>query len=226
MREAAVTIWVSVEGIEGAGKSYLAAKLAGRLRGRCALLAELTDQAASSMPGRIIGALSTAGDPFLRTGHPLTETLALIALKVREHEAFLRRPGSAPPMVLEDRGIDTVAVYQAIIFAGVAASPDQVAAVMRRIYETAAHWRPLPDATLLLTDDVDACIGRFEARTGRGVPAADRALIARAGELYAGLAVSHPGRFIVIDRAGRSEGEVLERMRAACAALLDGRCAR
>lgn len=221
-----MTAWVSVEGVEGVGKSYLSGKLASRLQGRCALLAELTDQTASSLPGKVIAALSSAGDPFLRTGHPLTETLALIALKVREREAFQRRPGGQPPLMLEDRGIDTVAVYQAIILAGTAASAGQIDAVMQRIYATAAHWRPLPEATLLLTDDVDACIGRFEARIGRAVPPADRALIGRAGDLYASLAASDPDRFTVIDRAGRSEAEVLDRMHAACAALLESRCAR
>ncbi len=169
----------------------------------------------------MIAALSSAGDPFLRTGHPLTETLALIALKVREHEALRRRLGGQPEMVLEDRGIDTVAVYQAIIIAGTSAPPDQIAAVMQQIYATAAHWSPLPHATLLLIDDVDACIGRFQDRIGREVPPADRALIARAGELYLRLAACQPERFTVVDRSGSSEDEVLDRMHAACLSLVD-----
>ena len=220
-----MTVWVSVEGVEGVGKSHLAVQLAARLDGRCALAAEITDQAGSSLPGRMIGVLSSAGDPFLRIGYPLAETLALIALKVREHEIAGRGPGAPPEMVLEDRGIDSVAVYQAIIVAGAGAPLEQMLLVMQRIYATAARWRPLPEMTLLLIDELDACIGRFEARLGRAVPPADRALIARAGELYAYLAASQSGRFAVIDRRQYGEADVVARMHLACLSRLENPCA-
>jgi dTMP kinase len=220
--EQAVTkVWVTVEGIEGVGKSHLVSKLADRLGGRCAVVAEITEQSGTSMPGRVISALYAAVDPFLRTGHPAAETLALIALKIREHELVRRRPGPGAEIVLEDRGIDTVAVYQALIIAGVRARIEEILPLMRRIYATAAHWRPLPDLTLLVVDDLNACIGRFQARLGRSLPPRDLALIGRANEIYTHLASCEPTRFVIIDRVGRSEPEAVDRMYAACVSRLE-----
>lgn len=209
-------MWVSVEGIEGVGKTHLVRQLAARLEGRCVLLDEITDQSGTGLVNDVVSALSSAGDPFLRTGHPAAETLALIALKIREYERAQHLRDAGQDMVLEDRGIDTVAVYQAAIIAGTDATLEISLDLAQLIYATGARWRPLPDLTLLLVDDLDTCIGRFQARTGHILPPGDRALIARASQLYDRIAAQQPYRFAVIDRAGRTEIEVIDHMRAAC----------
>jgi dTMP kinase len=218
-------MWVSVEGIEGVGKTHLARQLAARLEGRCVLLDEITDQSGAGLVNDVVSALSSAGDPFLRTGHPAAETLALIALKIREYERAQHLRDEGQDVVLEDRGIDTVAVYQAAIIAGTDATLETTLDLAQLIYATAARWRPLPDLTLLLTDDLDTCISRFQARTGHILPPGDRALIARASQLYDRIAAQQPHRFAVIDRAGRTETEVIDHMRAACLSRIEGRCA-
>jgi dTMP kinase len=217
--------WVTLEGIEGVGKTHFAGFLADRLGERCRLLSEVTDQAAETLPGQVITALSRAGDLWLRTGHPSTETLALLALKVSEYESVIGRPGPRAEIVVEDRGVDSVAVYQAAILAGPDAPVDQVHAMMQQIYATAARWRPLPDCTLLLVDDFDVCVARFERRTGYAISAADRALIGRAEELYAIQAAREPRRFRIVNRAGRDEQETLEELCQACLAGEEQRCA-
>src|ERR1700754_3519943 len=78
--------WVSVEGLNGVGKTYLTRLLAARLGPTCRLVSELTDHHPDGFTGRVIAALSRPGSTFLRTGHPLTETFALLALKVYEPE--------------------------------------------------------------------------------------------------------------------------------------------
>lgn len=217
-------MWVSVEGVEGVGKTHLVRQLAAGLAVRCVLLDEITDQAGAGLVNDVVSALSSAGDPFLRTGHPAAETLALIALKIREYERARHLRDAGPEIVLEDRGIDTVAVYQAVIISGTDATLELTLDLARLIYATAAHWCPLPDLTLLLTDDLDRCIGRFQARTGHILPPGDRALIARAGQLYDRIAARQPHRFAVIDRARRTETEVLGHMRAACLSRIEDRC--
>lgn len=217
-------MWVSVEGIEGVGKTRLVRQLAARLANRCVLLDEITDQAGAGLVNEVVGVLSSAGDPFLRTGHPSAETLALIALKIREFERAQRLRDARPEIVLEDRGIDTVAVYQAVIIAGADGTPETTSDLAQLIYATAAHWRPLPDLTLLLMDDLDTCIDRFQARTGHILPPGDRTLIARASQLYNGIAAQQPQRFVVIDRAGQTETEVIDHMLAACLSRIEDRC--
>jgi dTMP kinase len=121
--------WVTLEGVEGVGKTYLGRLLAARLGSRCRLLGEVTDHQAHVLPGRVIAALSRAGDLWLRTGHPATETLALLALKAGEHER-LSQEHTAAEIIIEDRGVDSVAVYQALILAGQDAPDAQVRQLM------------------------------------------------------------------------------------------------
>lgn len=205
--------WVSVEGLNGVGKTYLAGRLAARLGPSCTLLSELTDHGGEGLTGRVIGALARPGGTFLRTGHPLTETFALLALKVYEYERLARAPQPAARLVLEDRGPDTVAVYQAAILT---ADPAVAAGLVERIGAAATMWRPTPHRTLLLVDDFDTCIGRFAARLGTPVQPADRALLVRVDQLYRDLAAARPDRFRIVDRAGRGDDDVLDEMHAHC----------
>jgi dTMP kinase len=204
---AAVTAWISVEGLNGVGKTYLIRRLARRLGHRCLVLDELTNTGDDSAKA-IIGALADAGGTFLRTGHPVAETFALMALKVREYERVATL-APAPGCVLEDRGMDTVAVYQAAILGGGHALAGRIAAIP-------AMWRPDPNLTILLTDDLDACIGRFAARTGVPVDAADRQMLATVAGLYATRAAAAPGRWRVCPVTGRAPGDVLDQMEAWC----------
>lgn len=202
--------WVSVEGLNGVGKTHLCHRLAVQLGPGCRLLSEVTDAGQDQLTARVIDALIKPGATFLRTGHPVTETFALLALKVSEYER-LQPPPPGVAVVVEDRGVDTVAVYQAAIME--MDSPRiRAADIVTRVQETAAAWRPAPDVTLLLVDDLEVCLARFCDRIGAPVTRADRALLARVADLYAELAAAHPDRFRVIDRTGRTEEEVLEVM--------------
>jgi dTMP kinase len=193
--------WVTIEGINGAGKTHLAGKAAARLG--CRLIGELTDADNQQLPGQVITALAAEGS-FLRTGNPVTETLAILALKTREYE----RAGDVP-LVLEDRGVDTVAVYQALILEGVGARLPTVLATASRIYRTALRSRPAPARSLLMVDDTAACIARYEQRIGCAISAPDRSLVQAAAALYPEWAALEPARWVIVDRRGREEETVL-----------------
>jgi dTMP kinase len=213
--------WITLEGIEGVGKTHLARLLGSRLGSRAMVLSEVTDQR-DSLIGQVITALSRAGDLWLRTGYPATETLALLALKVSEYETLQHGHDTGAEVVVEDRGVDSVAVYQAAILADPDASVEQVHVSAQRIYAAVARWRPLPDRTLLLVDDFDVCVARFEQRTGCAVSSADRALMRRAAELYAVQAALEPGRFCIVNRIDRSEQQTLEELCRACVGPMAG----
>jgi dTMP kinase len=207
--------WVTLEGIEGVGKTHISQLLAQRLGADCMLLSELTDLAADGLPGQVVAALSRENDVFLRTGHPLTETFALLALKAREYER-LQTADVDPRMIIEDRGVDTVALYQAAILA--AGRPiEDMYSIAWRIYATAAHWRPAPDATVLLVDDFEACVHRFADRLSRAVHDDERTLMTHADRLYALQASAEPQRFSVIDRRGQSTAQTVDNLHRICA---------
>jgi dTMP kinase len=210
--------WVSVEGLNGVGKTYLTSRLATRLGPSCRLLSELTDHDTDQLTGQVIAALTRDGQTFLRTGHPITETFALLALKVYEYERLTTTP-SAPALVLEDRGPDTVAVYQAAILT---AEPSSLTALelIHRITAVAARWRPLPTWTLLIVDDLDTCIHRFTTRLGTPLDPADRFLLVRVDALYRELASAQPDRFRIVDRRGRDENNVLDEMETFCRTVM------
>jgi dTMP kinase len=202
--------WVCVEGPNGAGKTHLLAGLTRRFTpGQCALVAELTDTT-DSVPREVIAALST-GRSFLRTGHPRTETFALLALKVREYERVAALPGP-PQLVLEDRGVDTVAFYQAAIVLGVDADDDAVWELAQEIRALAATWRPTPRLVLVVFDDLELCLARYADRTGETLGPTERGLIMRAARLYERQVAADPARYRPVRRGGRDEVSAIDEM--------------
>ncbi|WP_210435200.1 hypothetical protein [Saccharopolyspora sp. ASAGF58] len=207
-------LWVSVEGINGIGKTTAARALSASLDGRCLLLDELTDQAGDTLPGRVISALAADDDVFLRTGYPVVETLALLALKVREAERLAAIP--APPeveVVIEDRGVDSVAVYQAAILSAQVSGADPTD-IARHVLATVSRWRRLPDATVLLTGDREVCTRRFADRIGRTLAPRDLRVIEQAEFLYTGLAAVETDRYTVIDATGKPAEAVADEVGA------------
>ncbi|MQS17610.1 thymidylate kinase [Streptomyces kaniharaensis] len=197
---------MSVEGVNGVGKTTSVRAVAAAFGPRCLRLDELTDQRADSLPGQVIAALAATGDVCLRTGHPVAETLALLALKFRESERLAAGLQDGVEVVLEDRGVDSVAVCQAAILH--AESPATPAlAIAERILATVRRWRTMPDATVLLVGDTDVCTARFAARIGRVVPPDAQAVIEHTGRLYRQLAAAEPDRYTLIDVSGHGPEE-------------------
>lgn len=205
-------LWVSVEGVNGVGKTTAVRATAASLGSRCLRLDEVTDQAADTLPGQVIAALAAGGDVCLRTGHPVVETLALLALKFREFERLTPELLDGVDVIVEDRGVDSVAVCQgAILHAEHRTTP--ALAVAEQILATARRWRSMPDTTILLTGDRAVCVERFAARIGRALPASALEVIAQTDHLYRELAAADPARYTVIDVTGfapQETGEAVE----------------
>jgi dTMP kinase len=220
----AVPLWVSIEGINGVGKTSAAHSAAAMLGARCLLLDELTDQSGDTLPGRVIAALSEQGDPFLRTGHPVVETLALLALQVRKAERLAGRDLAGVGVIIEDRGVDSIAVYQAAILCSQhpETSPEAVA---RHVLSGARCWRRLPDATILLTGDPSVCARRFADRIGRLLALADIQLIEQIDALYRKAADGDPGRYTLVDAAGMSPDKTAGAVQQIVTTLLDRQAA-
>lgn len=191
---------VSVEGISGVGKTYLTAQL---LRdGGIAAISEFSQRlstSSSTLGHQILHALADQadGEHFLRSGHPGTETVLLIAVKTFDYEQCQPLLASGRT-VIEGRSLDSIAVYQSLITHP--GDPDLATAEARQILTIAARWRPLPDLTILLTDDVHAAISRAEARDSRQFTTEQHTLHHQAVDLFILLAAQDPARFCVIDR--------------------------
>jgi dTMP kinase len=186
---------VTIEGLDGAGKTTLATGLAERLPG-AVLLREPGGVAASERVRELVK------DPELRIG-ARAEALLYAAARAQLVEERLRPELDAGRLVLLDRFVDSSLAYQG------AARGLGVEAV-RAINDFGTGGLE-PDLTLLLR--IDPSAGRTR-QAGRG-EAPDRLereaddFFARIAAAYDRLAAAEPGRFRVLD-ATRPEAEVLD----------------
>jgi dTMP kinase len=209
---------VAVEGITGVGKTYLTTQLweqSASLASGAVMIEEFSRRPARGDLGHdLLNALITAarGDPFLRGGRPAAETLLLLAIKTYDYEAHCAPAMRHGQLVLEGRSLHGIAVYQSLILNP--EDDEQAYDEMRAILEIAAQWRPMPDLTFLVADDVSAAIVRAERRDGTTFTSEERRLHLRVDALFERLAKDAPDAVIAIDRRQLSNENAIALMQA------------
>lgn len=199
---------VSVDGITGIGKTYLTLHAVDALDAQPVQLAEFSQRAdADPGPGKaLLRSLreASAGDPFLRGGAPLAETMILLAIKRHDLDTVIPELSSGRTVV-EGRGVDTTAVCQALqLHAG-----DEEAALETAValLDLASSYRPLPDLTILITDDSDHAVTRAQQRDQCVFTPEQVTFMRDAGALYERLAATDPARYRIVDRRSVDEYE-------------------
>ncbi len=195
---------ISIEGLNGVGKTYLTTRVvdAAAEHGEPLLVVEEFSRrpdSDSDLGRRLLRTLVTAarGERFLRAGFPKSETLLLLAIKMHDFEATL------PTLlvgrtVIEGRSIHSTAVYQSLIMNP---GDDRAAAALAgQMLDTTARWRPLPDLTIVITDDVEAAVRRAEVRDGAAYTAEQWRLHHRAAALFEHLVTIDPEHMRLLDR--------------------------
>jgi dTMP kinase len=204
---------VSFEGISGAGKTYLSRAIRASAPGSTMrFVNELSERSGTGLDRKIIDVLQYTGDRFCRTGAPLSETFLLLALKMADYEMYIAPALAEGRTVIEDRSIDTVAVYQSILIEP--SNPSQWLNLAKRIFAAASQWRRPPDLTFFLDDSLDSCIMRAESRLQIAYSEDERALLRDAADLYRRYAKVYRERIILLDRQSHSETEILARVSA------------
>ena len=198
---------VTIEGLDGAGKTTLAAGLVSALGARGVEAVLLREPGGVALSERIRALVK---DPALRVGGA-AEALLYAAARAQLVEERVRPLLDQGSWVLLDRFVDSSLAYQG---AARGLGVDRVRELNRF-----ATGGLVPDRTLLLA--LDPAAGRARL-AGRGeepdrLEAEDAAFFARVAAAYADLAREEPERIRVID-AGGAEPEVLA---AALAALDD-----
>lgn len=210
-------LFLTVEGVDGAGKSTQARRLAERLRaaGRAVTL---TREPGGAPGAEEIRALLLTGDPARWS--PVTEALLFFAAR-RDHLERTIRPALARgDVVISDRFTDSTRAYQA------AARPSGEAGAAPALIDL-LHRKVIgldPDLTLIFDMDPGEAHARGLARV------TDEARFERLGpgfqtrlrESFRGIAALEPERCRVID-AGGLEAEVEARVWAVVEAALAGR---
>ena len=198
---------MTIEGLDGAGKTTLAAALVAALRARGAQAELLREPGGVELSERVRGLVK---DPALRIGGP-AEALLYAAARAQLVEERVRPLLDAGRWVLLDRFVDSSLAYQG---AARGLGVDRV-----RALNLFATGDLVPDRTLLLR--LDPVAGRARL-AGRGdepdrLEAEEDAFFARVAAAYDEIAAAEPGRVRVID-AERPPDAVLA---AALAELAD-----
>ncbi|MCE0536044.1 hypothetical protein LWF15_11035 [Kineosporia rhizophila] len=204
---------ISIEGITGVGKTYLTDRALETFEVTAVLLGSFSQRSATppdpALGKALLRALREAstGDPFLRGGTPAAEALLLMAIKRHDLDTVIPEL-TAGRCVIEGRSIDTTAVCQALQL-----HPDDPGAALKTataLLQLARSYRPLPDLTILVTDDPDQAIARSQQRDQRAFTTEQATFMHGAGTLFEQLAATDPTRYQVLDRRTTDEHQAAD----------------
>ncbi|SNR80851.1 dTMP kinase [Puniceibacterium sediminis] len=202
-------LFVSLEGIDGSGKSTQARQLADTLRGLGHEVL-LTREPGGSPGAEEIRALVLQGDPDRWSAE--TELLLFTAARRDHLERTIRPALAAGKIVICDRFADSTRMYQGLSRGDLRGAVDTLHALM---------IGQEPDLTLLIDMDPDAALARAKARATHEERfedfGKDLQVQMRAG--FLALAQEFPERIRVIDGT-RDEAEVAADVLAAVAPAL------
>jgi dTMP kinase len=212
MLDQAQAMNVSLEGISGCGKSYIFSKLRETLSDLpVTFLEEVEDRESRGLDEGIIALFKKHADRFFRGGHPQAETLLLMALKVYDAEVNVVPALAAGRIVIEDRSIDSVAVYQAVILHP--GEPERQIEAAHRIYHATCQWRMAPHMTFLIQDDFATSIERAQRRTAHTFAPNELTLLREIDALYDRYVLSHQQRIICLDRRHMEVDDIVQTIR-------------
>jgi dTMP kinase len=201
-------ILVSLEGISGSGKTYFITALREELRDfNAVFLTEVTDRGSDGLDQKIIAALKHSDDRFFRMGLPRSETFLLLTLKICDYETTIAAALNAGRIVIEDRSIDTIAVYQSIMLCP--GQPDRMVDTANEIYSLAAKWRQSPDITFLIEDEFAVAIKRAQDRYDILYSNDELDILHNAERVYIEYAKQHTERIVRLDRRTMSNSEIV-----------------
>ncbi|MFE9679284.1 dTMP kinase [Streptomyces sp. NPDC006259] len=205
---------ISAEGLNGVGKTYLTNRAVETLTAKPLMLDEFS-QRAGGRPGlgeALLRSLreASAQDPFLRGGTPMAEALILMAIKRHDLDTVL--PDLARGQtVVEGRSVDTTAVCQALLL-----HPDDPDAALKAATDLlglASSYRPLPDLTILVTDDASKALERAQRRDACVFTGEQADFMRAACTLFEQLAATDPARYRVVDRRRVDEHQAADQIR-------------
>ncbi len=174
---------ITIEGIDGTGKSTLIAALKEKL-------ADL-DPVFTREPGA-----TWVGEAVRRAIKEQTDPVTEATLFVADHAAHLAtlvRPALAQgKLVISDRYTDSRYAYQSVTLDGIVPRPMEWLQAMHN------HWSIVPDKTFLLVLSVDAALARLSEKNGRE-HFERREVLEKVQNNYLEFARNEPSRFVIVD---------------------------
>lgn len=196
--------FITLEGIDGSGKSSTLARITAALR-RDGVAVWATREETQGPTGEWVRRAIAEDWPPIATAFLFA---ADRARHVQEIEAHL----AAGDNVLCDRFIHSTLAYQSVTLAGL------VTDAKAWLKDLHAPWCPQPDRVILFDSDPEKAVARA-ARRGVTTPYEKVAFLKRVRQNYQAMAKSDPQRFVVLD-ADRGMDELAASALAAVRAAL------
>lgn len=195
---------ITLEGIDGSGKSTAAKSIAGRLR---ELMPErrlvLTAEPTAGQVGRILREkLAEESGQEISAAQRMQELFLFMADHAQHLTGTVIPSLEAGAIVLSDRYADSTAAYQGVTLRGIVPDPVQW---IQNIY---LPWNLRPDKTLLFVLDPHSALLRMKSR--QGLEKFERLeFLQSVDENFRRMANLEPDRFVLIN-AGRDAEDVAE----------------
>jgi dTMP kinase len=181
--EEGIPLLITIEGIDGSGKSTLVSALRESLKD---LDPVFTREPGSTWVGEAVRrAIAEQADP-------VTEALLFVADHAAHLEQVVRPALDAGRLVISDRYTDSRYAYQAVMLEGKVPDP---AGWLRTLHES---WTVVPDLTFLLLVPVEEALKRLPADKGRE-HFEDGPFLEKVQANYLALAEAEPARFVLVD---------------------------
>jgi len=209
---------ISLEGISGVGKSFFGKLVTQRLRGlgyKVILISDLYEYKNNDIGKRILDILLSTNDKFFRIGYPITEALLLSALKSYEIEKWMVPALKDGQIVLEDRSIDSVAIYSAILINQ--QFPERsVLKTYNQLYNIRKQWGVLPDFTIYIKDNFSTALQRAETKNKKRYRKDEIELLKKASETYDTIAQKHKDRIRILNAINLSPEKIIKKLTNLC----------
>ena len=174
---------MTLEGIDGTGKSTLLVALKGKLAD---LNPVFTREPGSTWVGEAVRrAVAEQIDP-------VTEATLFVADHAAHLATVVRPALDNKKLVISDRYSDSRFAYQSVTLDGVIPDPDGWLRAMHN------GWSIVPDKTILLVIPVDEALARLAGKTGRE-HFERREVLEKVQDRYLAFARMEPSRFVIVD---------------------------
>ena len=193
-------LFISFEGIDGAGKSTHLGRLVQAFRGSGRVVTQTREPGGTALAEQLRELI------LKQPMDALTEALLIFAARRDHLEKTIRPAVARGEVVITDRFADSTRMYQGLTRGNLAAEVDALHALMIGIE---------PDLTFLIDIPPEAGLARATARAGAEMRFEGMGLEVqtRARNGFLALAARHPARFRVID-GHRPEAEVAAEVQA------------
>ena len=200
--------YVTFEGINGAGKTFYLSKFKEKFKNKAFFI---IDDKLSGVSLRIFEAMLNK-DPFFRSGFPVEEALCWYAIDLIEFEKKGISNLNKNKIVIQDRGMDTTALYAAISL-NKENNKISVIDLYKKIIKIREDIGVIPDLTILFIDDFDLCLKRVEERDNRKYSKKEIDFLKEAREGFEKITKIYPNRIKVINKKNKSDDEVLDEIK-------------